>query len=314
MWRDNTQGNPSSSANAASPPPPPPPQALESIVLGKRKANDATQHDSERFTKRFNLLSLGKGSTEQRTTISKLQCCAKANNNPRISTEANALQHSHSPSNYYLPVSNETTYKDAPSDPEPMSLDDSRHRVYISNLDSEYASIAASETAVEDSTKLIFLPDIERHFNQMPREMLRLQHNNNHHLPGSSPDATSPSHPHSHEQAQELVLYTLPRTLTQAHEGANSTRKAILEARQRAREKALLEAREREMNAMYSSSSSVMPSGSRSGAGGDVKAGEELETRIETAHGYGVDAYEEWRDAEEDDKDDDYDDDVMDMD
>jgi hypothetical protein len=179
-----------------------------------------------------------------------------------------------------------------------MSLDDSRDRVYINNLSSELDSIAADEAALESSRKLIFLPDIERHFNQMPREMLRLQST----FPDGRKRLNSDSREREGEHAQELVLYTLPRTLTQ---DATDTRKAILEARQRAREKALGEAREREMNAMYSSSTST-PGGSGGSVQGRI---EEVDTDTETAHGYGAEGYEEWRDADEDD-----DDDAMDMD
>ena len=49
---------------------------------------------------------------------------------------------------------------------------------------------------------------------------------------------------------QELVLYSLPKSLTVAEE-RDSVRKAIIEARQRAREKAANEARHQDMNFKY---------------------------------------------------------------
>jgi hypothetical protein len=153
-----------------------------------------------------------------------------------------------------------------------MSLDDSRHRIYISNLDHELASIAASDAAREASSRLIFLPDIERHFHQIPAEVLRFNPN---------PSPRPPSQ-------QELVLYnTAPALLTQGERGSRETRKAILEARQRAREKALLEAtrRQREMDCMYD------------GGGGRKMLDDEgdEDADVETAHGYGCEGYGEMR-------------------
>lgn len=212
---------------------------------GVKRLADESNDDALRFTKRFNLLSLGKhvrpwhGQAPHLTTLTP---------DPRADGTGN--------SNYYIPV---TPPPPPPSNGAPiplhnglaatveddaMNVDDTRHRVYVQNLDAEIAEIEANEP----KERLIFLPDIEKHFSRIPG-----------HLLSSPKDAISAA------QQQELVLYSVPRSLT-VDEGNDSVRKAILDARQRARDKAAEEARQEEMERQY--------------AQDDGEA-------VETAHGYG---------------------------
>ncbi len=94
-----------------------------------------------------------------------------------------------------------------------MQLDDSKHKVYIYNLDDELSS----ESEPEDG-KLAFLPDIEKHLrsNRIPPSILS---NKDGELAG-----------------MQLVLYSEPTSLSVPKE-QDSVRKAILEARARLREK-----------------------------------------------------------------------------
>ena len=73
-------------------------------------------------------------------------------------------------------------------------------------------------------------------------------------------------------EGQELVLYSVPKSLT-VDEDHDSVRRAILDSRQRAREKAIEDARHEDMARKYGQS------------GGDDHV-------VETAHGYG-NGYEE---------------------
>ena len=91
-----------------------------------------------------------------------------------------------------------------------MQLDDSRDRIYINNLDDE---ISDSES---EEGKLVFLPDIEKRLTKIPKSVL-----------------TSQKPPH---QNNEMVLYSVPESLSIPREQDN-VRKAIIEARERAREK-----------------------------------------------------------------------------
>lgn len=206
---------------------------------GVKRVADESNDDALRFTKRFNLLSLGASSRSLQSRARDLTVAApdpQANGN----------------SNYYIPVtpppSNGTptpaqTGLAATVEDDSMNVDDTRHRVYIQNLDAELAEIEANEP----EERLIFLPDIEKHFSRIPERLL-----------ASPQDAIGAAQ-------QELVLYSVPKSLT-VDESQDSVRKAILEARQRARDKAAEEARHEEMERQYAQ------------VDGDV---------VETAHGYG---------------------------
>lgn len=106
-----------------------------------------------------------------------------------------------------------------------MHLDDTKHKVYIYNLDDELSS---SDTDGEDpsSGKLVFLPDIEKHLrkNRIPAHVLR----------SGGPD------PAELVAGKELVLYRVPSSISVPEE-QDSVRKAIIEARARARERQRVE-------------------------------------------------------------------------
>lgn len=93
-----------------------------------------------------------------------------------------------------------------------MQVDDSKHVVYINDLDAELSSDSEN-----DDGKLIFLPDIEKHLrqNRIPRHILA---NDEGELAG-----------------MQLVLYSDPKSLSVPEE-KDSVRRAIIEARHRARE------------------------------------------------------------------------------
>ena len=91
-----------------------------------------------------------------------------------------------------------------------MQLDDTRDKVYIYNLDDELRGIE------EEEEKTLFLPDIERKFTKIPKAVL-----------------TSTCPPLAN---QEMVLYRVPSSLTVPEE-QDIVRKAIIETRERARQK-----------------------------------------------------------------------------
>lgn len=215
------------------------PQASRGL---KRTADDSFDDDN-RFAKRFNLLNLGSPHSSLTAHFSPTDpgsSCA-ANNNDKL----------------YIPVSArpqlQTTMTRPPPTEEHMQLDDTKDRVYIHNLDDELADIES------DEEKLVFLPDIEKKLNAIPRHILLGEKKDSH---------------------QELVLYNLPPSLSVPIEQDN-VRKAILEARERAKEKV-----------------AIAPSLSSSSADGTPP-----EDQIETAHGYDSPDYgldEDTNDMEED--------------
>lgn len=96
-----------------------------------------------------------------------------------------------------------------------MQLDDTKDKIYIYNLDDELRAVD------EDEEQLVFLPDIERKLNKIPKSVLR-----------------DHSHPTTNS---EVVLYQVPSSLS-IPEHQDNVRKAIIESRARLREKQAEEA------------------------------------------------------------------------
>lgn len=262
MDRQPAQASASAIATAASP------------LRGLKRTADDSFDDDHRFAKRFNLLNLGIApshyialpppsftapSPASRLLVSLLpphfNSCISSHLDfhlPPANSDSLCVANNHD--KLYIPVSArpqlQTAVTTSPPTEEHMQLDDTKYRVYIHNLDDELSDIES------DEEKLVFLPDIEKKFNTIPRHI----------LVGDKKD--------SH---QELVLYNLPPSLSVPVEQDN-VRKAILEARERAKEKAVLAS--------------------------TAADGTPPEEQIETAHGYDSPDYgldEDTNDMEEDD-------------
>jgi len=97
-----------------------------------------------------------------------------------------------------------------------MRLDNTKHKVYIYDLDAEL-----SDSESSDDGRLIFLPNIQKHLleTRIPPSIL----------------ANSDGELAGHTQNQ-LILYNIPSSLTVPEE-QDSVRKAIIETRARARAK-----------------------------------------------------------------------------
>ncbi len=121
-----------------------------------------------------------------------------------------------------------------------MQVDDTPDRIYIHDLDAELAELEEDD----GRERLVFLPDIEKHFSKLPQQVLTAADDGGH---------------------RELVLYDVPKSLT-VDEGHDSVRKAIIESRQRAREKAIEDSRHADINRKYDQS--------------------DFDQSMETAHGY----------------------------
>lgn len=92
-----------------------------------------------------------------------------------------------------------------------MEIEDTPHRVYIHDLAAELSDIES------DEENPIFLSDIEKHLSKIPIHVLM----------GPEPKAT---------EYNQMVLYNVPSSLTVPEE-KDGVRKAIVEARQRIRNK-----------------------------------------------------------------------------
>ncbi|KAF4337333.1 hypothetical protein FBEOM_8800 [Fusarium beomiforme] len=182
--------SPSSSAPAVA-------AVAEGIDKAKRmrRKRKADTQDNERLSKRLSLLNL-----EQSGNMLYVPVEQPASSIPAApaSTSSNAAS---------IPVPDEI-----------MQVDDSKHKVYIYNIDDELSSDSESD----DPGKLVFLPDIEKHLraNRIPPSVLA---NNEGELAG-----------------MQVVLYSDPKSLT-VPEDKDSVRKAIIESRNRTRELQRLE-------------------------------------------------------------------------
>lgn len=97
-----------------------------------------------------------------------------------------------------------------------MRLDDTKHKVYIYNIDDELSS--SDDDTASDDGRLVFLPDIQKHLmaNRIPPAVLA---NADGELAG-----------------MQLVLYSDPKSLSVPEE-QDGVRKAVIEARQRLRDR-----------------------------------------------------------------------------
>ncbi|RKU40685.1 hypothetical protein DL546_000556 [Coniochaeta pulveracea] len=161
----------------------------------KRKA-ETPPENNERLSKRLSLLNLEQNGAKIYVPVE----------NP-VREETSSTSYSSPPRN----VPHQA--RAAPSVDELMQVDDTKHKVYIYNLDDELAS----ESDSDDKDKVIFLPDIEKHLrsSRIPSQIL------------ANPQDLAD---------MQLVLYSVPSSISVPEE-RDSVRKAILEARARLREK-----------------------------------------------------------------------------
>lgn len=190
-----------------------------------RKRRAETQDNNERLSKRLSLLNLGACSYSYSSSIHQ-----DGYENSGVYTYRRAEQ---SGSKLYVPVespslgldtSTVTRHQQLPSPSygddldDAMHLDDSKHKVYIYNIDDELASSSSSSDGDGDDGRLVFLPDIEQHLrdNRIPLRVL--------------------ANPDGELAGMQLVLYSDPCSLTVPEE-RDGVRWAILDARRRIREK-----------------------------------------------------------------------------
>ncbi|KAB2107071.1 hypothetical protein AG0111_0g4970 [Alternaria gaisen] len=183
----------------------PPPYAQQNAPHGTKRAAESSLENEQRLSKRFDLLNL------------------VDNNGTRLyipvpgSTDATLPRLSQSPTSYGDPLAFVASRRKQPRKPRAqeaetgMQVEDTPHRVYISDLSAELSDIES------DEENPIFLSDIEKHLSKIPKHILL----------GPGPKPTDKN---------QLVLYNVPASLT-VPEAQDNVRKAIVEARQRIRDK-----------------------------------------------------------------------------
>lgn len=165
-----------------------------------RDGDDA--ETTQRLAKRFHLLNIGTASLD---SLLRVQTQSVAENNGRLWVDpaTNSIPATQSPASSVRVPSTAN---------EHMQVEDTKHRVYIHNLDEELAEIS-DEDKQED--RLIFIPDIERKLNKLPMRPIF----------GGQQERTG----------SEMVLYSVPKALSVPEE-QDSVRRAIIEARARKRQ------------------------------------------------------------------------------
>ncbi|CAM1504085.1 Fc.00g016760.m01.CDS01 [Cosmosporella sp. VM-42] len=160
-----------------------------------RRKRKAESQDNERLSKRLSLLNIEQNGPKLYVPVEAPS--VDANANPQVAAAS---------------VQNDVTIPD-----DTMQVDNSKHKVYIYNIDDELSSDSES-----DDGRLVFLPNIEKHLreNRIPPSVLA---NSDGELAG-----------------MQVVLYSDPKSLTVPEE-KDSVRKAIIESRHRVREQQRLE-------------------------------------------------------------------------
>ncbi|KKY35014.1 hypothetical protein UCDDA912_g04964 [Diaporthe ampelina] len=179
-------------------------------IRRKRKA-DSQDANNERLSKRLSLLNLEQNGSKLYVPVEQPPAPQLANNASASSSSSAAA----------VPGSAVTASGD-----EMMLLDDTKHKVYIYNLDDELSSDADSDP---DEARLVFLPDVERHLRA------------NRIVPGvpGAPGGSVPRPILPNQDGElagmQLVLYDDGVRSVSVPEEQDSVRKAIIEARERHR-------------------------------------------------------------------------------
>ncbi|KAF2627967.1 hypothetical protein BU25DRAFT_392480 [Macroventuria anomochaeta] len=169
---------------------------------GKKRAANSSLDGEQRLSKRFNLLNLGIAARLYIPVPSSTDAAAAA------ATPPAATPHPLAPN---APAPRRQRAPRPPANDDSMHVEDTAHRVYIHDLAAELSDTDS------DSENPIFLSDIEKHLSKIPRHVLL------------GPPPGSAEH-------KQVVLYSVPASLSVPEEQDN-VRKAIVEARQRMRER-----------------------------------------------------------------------------
>lgn len=190
-------------------------EALDQARRPRRKRKAETQ-DNERLSKRLSLLNLGMlFSPSYPGALEAYHHALAEQNGSKLYVPVEAPSANATATATATTATTTTTATNTADDS--MQLDDSKHKVYIYNIDDELSSDSEGEEG-----RLVFLPDIEKHLkaNRIPPSILA---NSDGELAG-----------------MQLVLYNDPKSLS-VPEDKDSVRKAIIESRHRLREQQRLE-------------------------------------------------------------------------
>ncbi|USP77230.1 hypothetical protein yc1106_04504 [Curvularia clavata] len=176
---------------------------------GRKRPADGSLENEQRLSKRFDLLNLvdNNGTCLYIPVPGSSQA---ANGSPILSSPTQHAVAGADPLAFSSSSRPKRDRKPRAQD-DSMEVEDTPHRVYISDLSAELSDIES------DEENPIFLSDIEKHLSKIPTHILR----------GPEPTPT---------QHNQMVLYNVPTSLT-VPEAQDNVRKAIVETRQRIRDR-----------------------------------------------------------------------------
>lgn len=133
------------------------------LATGKFRKRKAENQDNERLSKRLSLLNLGLySSLSGRWEFNYLTCLPERNGQKLyVPVEQPAINRPSSSSSSSKSKSKSPARNAQAQDDDIMQLDDTKHKVYIYDLDAEL-----SDSESSDDGKLIFLPDIQKHLRE----------------------------------------------------------------------------------------------------------------------------------------------------
>ncbi|KAH7408210.1 hypothetical protein DE146DRAFT_687556 [Phaeosphaeria sp. MPI-PUGE-AT-0046c] len=217
---------PGSSPNPSQPPAQTTLPPAQHAPQGTKRAAEAPLVNEQRLSKRFDLLNLVDNNG------TRLYIPVPGSSDPRALHSAAPVSTPH-PLASTLPLTKSKRARPPRStSTSGMDIEDTPHRVYISDLAAELSDIES------DEENPIFLSDIEKHLSKIPSHVLR-----------------GPEQPSSNEHNQ-MVLYNVPASLSVPEEQDN-VRKAIVEARQRIRRGQASGVKEPDVQQVRSASPSV---------------------------------------------------------
>ena len=187
---------------------------------GKKRAAEGSLENEQRLSKRFDLLNLGTALHSSGAYPVAHRHVVDDNGTrlyiPVPGSDATLTRPSETfaaphPIATTIPLAKSARKPRPPRASTGMDVEDTPNRVYIHDLAAELSDIES------DEDNPIFLSDIEKHLSKIPKHVLL----------GPEPERT---------EHNQMVLYNVPASLT-IPEGQDNVRKAIVEARQRIREK-----------------------------------------------------------------------------
>ncbi|GAB1310994.1 Transcription factor TFIIIC triple barrel domain-containing protein [Madurella fahalii] len=180
----------------------------------RKRKPEAAPENNERLSKRMSLLNLGMPRRNQSVPFQLTPQPEQSGQKLYVPVENSNSSQSEWQSAGRKPSRRKSRAGSVEDDDSQMRLDDTKYKVYIYNLDDELSE----SDAESESGKLLFLPDIEKHLRTSRIPPLILEK------------------PQNAAAGRELVLYSVPSSISVPAE-KDSVRRAIIEARARAREK-----------------------------------------------------------------------------